>query len=247
MKLARPFLLFPLSFILLSGRVDAKEPPMRERSIAAPRVFLGDVADVPEELRSVDLGPAPMPGSSRVIKRDELLAALPGDARPGALPAAVRVTRKTRTISPTEVEDIVREALARRALPKGATLAKVRPRGATKVAEGFDAAHVLVAKPPRKEGRHLTAATIVFTQAGDEVSRATVNLELALSKEAAVPDVAKGAKVQLVVRRGAVSVTAVATAQNDADVGETLTVSVADSGRVLRAKVESKTVVSEAK
>jgi hypothetical protein len=249
MKLSRTIfgLAFPLSLTLLSGQVEAKEPPMRERSVAAPRVFLGDVAEVPEELRAVDLGPAPAPGSSRVIKRDELLAALPEGARPGTLPSAVRITRKTRTVAVAELEALVRDTVALRGLPKGASLGKVRPRGPTKVAEGFDDVHVEVPKPPRKEGRHLTSATVVFSQGGDEVSRATVSLELALSKEAAVPDVAKGNKVQLVVRRGAISVTALATAQGDADVGEALMVVVADSGKVLRAKVESKTVVSEAK
>jgi hypothetical protein len=249
MKLSKTLvgLALPLTLTLLSGSTDAREAPMKERSVAAPRVVHGDVADVPEELRTVDLGPSPMPGSSRVIKRDELLAALPEGARPGSLPSAVRVTRKTRTMTVTEMEALVRDAVLLRGLSKGASLAKVRPRGPTKVAEGFDQVHVEHPKPPRREGRHLTSATVVFTQAGEEVSRATVNLELNLSKEATVPDVAKGTKVQLVVRRGSVSVTALATAQSDADVGETMTVLVADSGKVLRAKVESKTVVSEAK
>jgi hypothetical protein len=240
-------LLLPLSLALLSGPAESKEPTITERAVAAPRVLLGDIADVPDELGDVDLGPAPVPGGSRMIKREELLAALPEGSRNVLLPAAIRVKRRTRTITVVELEALVREAVALRGLSKGATLEKVRPRGPAKVADGFDEVRVEVPKPPRREGRHLAAATLVFTQAGEEVSRAIVNLELGLSKEAAIPDVAKGAKVQVVVRRGAVSVSALATAQSDADVGEIVTVIVADSGKVLRTKVESKTVVSEAK
>jgi hypothetical protein len=103
------------------------------------------------------------------------------------------------------------------------------------------------AKPPRREGKHLTAATVHLMQGGEEIGKLVVNIEFALSKEAAIADVPKGSKVQFTIQRGAVMVSALATTAADADVGDSVLVTVADSGKVLRGRVQSSNVVTEAK
>ncbi len=235
-----------LSLLVLPMTGSAKEEPAKERSLSAPRIRLGDIVDVPEELRALDLGPSPLPGSSRTINKEELLLAIPEEQRQlVSLPRAVRVVRKSQTLSVPQIETLCTDALEDVGLPRGATLTKVRPRGAAKVAEGFDAVRVAFPKPPRREGKHTTAATVILTQEGDEVGRLTVSLELMLSKEAAIPDVAKGTKVQLVVRRGAVAVSALSTVLTDADIGETTMVKVTESGKVIRATITGKDSAAE--
>ncbi len=227
---------------------ESAEAKAKEHALASPRITLGDIADVPEELRAVDLGPSPLPGSSRVLKRAELEGAIPEANRRGLnLPVSVRVVRKSRTLSIPDIEGMVEQALQVRGLPKGATLTRIRPRAAAVVADGFDSAVLEFPKPPRREGKHLTAATLQLMQSGEQIGKLVVNIEFALGKEAAIADVPKGSKVQFTIRRGAVMVSALATTAADADLGDSVLVTVSDSGKVLRGRVESSNVVSEAK
>lgn len=222
-----------------SGAPKAKTP---ETALARSRVVLCDVAPkAPAELCDTDLGATPAPGSSRLISRDEVVAALPeGTPTKGwAIPASTRIVRKTRTVAPVELEKIARRSIAETGLPRGASLAAVRAKSAVTVPDGWDAVSVEVPRPPRKSGKHLATATLVFSEGESVLAKVPVPIEMTLPKSAAQPDVKKGSKLSFVVSRGAIEIKASATATQDADVGETLNVAL-ESGKIARAKLESK-------
>lgn len=227
--------------IAVSPMAASAAPPVPERQLAHARITLGDVVErAPGELAAIDLGPAPAAGASRLLRRDEVLAALPQDADPKKLevPEVVRVVRKARTLPPAEIDALVTRALASSPLPKGVSLTATKPaaKGAT-VPDGFDGVRIEVPKPPRREGRVSSSATVLLTEAGFVVAKLQVPVELAVSSAGALPDVKKGERLALVVRRGLVEIRATVTANADADVGDFLQVTVGDSGKALRVRL----------
>jgi hypothetical protein len=216
---------------------------LAERTIARSRVLVGDVIErAPGTLATVDLGPAPAAGAARVLTREEILAALPHDldARRLDVPASVRIVRKTRTLAADEVERLAREALVRTPLPRGVSLGAVKaPVKGLTVPDGFDAVRIEVPKPPRREARLASNATLYFTESGFVIAKAQIPVDLVVSGEATTPDVKKGDRVTLVIRRGLVELRAAVVANADADVGEGLQVTVGESGRAMRARLVS--------
>lgn len=214
-----------------------------EVKLAASRVHFGDVVkNAPEAASAIDLGAAPAAGSSRLVTQAELKKAL-DDAKIVAklkLPEAVRVVRTTTKLDARALDKAAREAIAKTGLPRGATLAAVKPSGAVEIAAGFDALEAEIPKPPHRTGSFATTAMIAFKSGSDVLAKISVPIELALGPEAAAWDVAKGAAVQLVVKRGLIEISAAALAGQDADVGATLSVTLRGSGRVVRAKLVDK-------
>lgn len=236
----RALLALSLATLTFLGDVHAK-PAVPERSLSKPRVVLSDVLpDAPAELAGIDLGPAPAPGSTRLIKREELVEALPKDApKKLKLPEAVRISRKTQKLGPVDLEQLSSDAIARVTLPRGVTVIGFHPKQSVTVPAGRDSVRIELPKLPRREGKLTTNATLTLLQGESELAKITVAVELKLGPEAAIPDVKKGGKVTLVIRRGLVEIHASASANHDADVGEPIAVTIADSGKVLKGRLSS--------
>lgn len=220
-----------------SALADARKP-IGECLVAHARVRLGDVYPAaPKELESIDLGPAPLPGSSRLVTRAEIVAAMPADA---ALPAdvtSVRVVRKTSTLSAASVEKLATDALAKTTIPKGGQLVAVRPGASIVVPDGWDVVDAKLSRLPRKAGKLKATVTLRFREGATSVMSTDVPVELLMPESAATPDVSRGAKASFIVRRGSVEVRAVATVGADADVGDEVSVTITESGRVLRGRL----------
>jgi hypothetical protein len=172
------------------------------------------------------------------VTRDELAkaAADAGAPRSLRLPSSVRVVRRMKKLGAPEIERLVRGALAS-AMPRGASLAAVRAPSRLDVADGWDGVAAELPKPPKRTGALPTTALVTFSKGGEILARASVPVDLVLSAEAAVSDVARGAPITLVTRRGLVEVSVSALAGADADVGAVLPVTVRPSGRVIRARL----------
>ncbi len=232
---------------VLAAPVDAKRAPEgakpgREMLVASARVRLGDVVPgAPEELRAVDLGPSPAPGGSRVLSRADIVAALPegADAKKVSLPHSVRVVRKTTSLAAAALESLAAEAIARRGIEKGGTLVAARPRAAVSVAAGWDRISAELPRLPRKAGKHLTTATLVFLEGDITLAKVPVPVELALPPGAALPDVKKGARLVFSVERGTFEIRVSGAAGADADVGDPLPVTL-ESGKVVRGRLVSR-------
>lgn len=239
--LSRTALFVALGAIALVSS-DAAAAEVKERALTSQRVLLSDVVDgAPADLADIDLGPTPAPGSSRLIKREDIDAALENEAdrKRVKLKSAVRIVRKTRSLATTDLEKLAKDAVNQSSLPKGATLVGAKPKSSVKVPDGYDDVAIELGKFPRREGKHTASATLVFKQGDEVVAKVSVPVDFKLGPEAAVADVKKGEKVSFLVRRGQIEIRAMATANADADVGDAVQVTVSDSGKVLKGRVSS--------
>lgn len=218
---------------------DATKPG--ECLVAHARVRLGDVLPTaPEALRETDLGPAPLPGSSRLVTRAEMVAALPSGVTLPAGAETVRVVRKTSTVSVAALEKLATDSLARTTIPRGGVLVAARPRAAVVVPDGWQTVEIDLPRLPRKAGKLTVSGSLRFREGAIVVATADVPVDLTLPESAAVPDVKRGAKALFVVRRGSVELRAVVVVGDDADVGEVVAGVVQDTSRAVRGRVVAK-------
>jgi hypothetical protein len=214
---------------------DAKVP---EHAVAHARVHLSDVIDsAPDALRDVDLGPAPLAGSSRLLHKAEIVSALPADAGVMKLPEVVRITRKTKSLSAAELEKLTKDAVASSTLPRGAVLTAARPKGPATIPDGYDAVTASIAKLPRKAGKVTGSVILTFRESDIDVGAVTVPADFTLPAAASAPDLKKNGHATLVIRRGSIEIRAVVVANADADVGDEIMVTVADSNHTLRGRL----------
>jgi hypothetical protein len=239
--ISRTALLMALGAIALVTS-DAAAAEVKERALTSQRVLLSDVIDgAPADLADIDLGPTPAPGSSRLIKREDIDAAIDNaaDRKRVKLKNPIRVVRKTKTIATTELEKLTLAAVKASTLPKGAVLVGAKPKSSAKVPDGFDSVDIELGKFPRREGKHTASSMLVFKQGDTVLAKVAVPVDFKLGPEAAIADVRKGEKVSFLVRRGQIEIRAMATANGDADIGDTVQVTVSDSGKVLKGRVSS--------
>ncbi|MFO0611638.1 MAG: hypothetical protein U0414_03555 [Polyangiaceae bacterium] len=220
-----------------TARADAGKKPA-ECPVAHARVRLADVyPGAPSELAGLDLGPSPLVGSSRLITRAEIVAAVPAGTTLPATVGTVRVVRKTSTISVATLEKLTTDALAGTPIPKAGTVLAVRPSGAATVPDGWETVEASLAKVPRKAGKVTISASLRFLEGDSVVSTATIPVDLTLPESAAIPDAKRGSSALLVVKRGSVEIRAAVTVGADADVGDEVTLTVKDTGHVVRGKL----------
>ncbi len=213
-------------------------PRVREVSVVGPRILLSDLLPDVAGADAVDLGAAPGSGGSRLFEQRELAAALKEHElqAPKKLPDGVRVLRKMRTLARAELEAAVRTA-GNAGLPRGVTLSTVRPPGSVVVPDGWTSVRLEMGKPPRRTGAWSTSAMLVFAKEAEPLARIPVGLEVTLGAEAAVPDMAHGSSVTLLIRTGPIEVSTTALVGADGDIGAVVPVTVKSSGRPLRARV----------
>lgn len=220
---------------------SASSNAMPRVEVPGPKIRAKDVlgAQAPD----VDLGPTPPIGASRVVDRAEIERAFAeaNVAPPKKIPAAVRVSRKTRRLAAADVASAIRTSLAVAPLPRGATLSNVRAAGVDVPAD-FQRVSVDLPALPRRAGPITVQAVVTFLGESDApLQKAITPLELVLPPEAAFPDIARGAPMTLVIRRGLVEVSITGVAATDGDIGAVLPVTIRPSGRVLRARAIDKT------
>ena len=206
--------------------------------IATARVHFHDLGIVGSAMPDVDLGPAPPLGGARTIDREEITRALAAANAPAApkLPAQFRIVRRAHRLTTADVDKLVRAAVDPARIPRGATVTNVRA-APLQVPEGFDRVTVDLPTLPRRSGTVTVTAAVSFVCEGDVLARITVPMDFNVPAEALVPDVAKGAAITLLVRRGLVEVSIGAVAGADGDTGGILPVLLKPSGRVVRARI----------
>jgi flagella basal body P-ring formation protein FlgA len=218
--------------------------PMRQVEVMGSRVRLGDV--LPSAVGSaatLDLGPTPQAGASRLLTKSELVAALDHEhvPTPSGLPDAVRVVRKIKRLERWDVDALVRTVMAPKPLHHGVVLAVVNAERPIEVADGYVRVDVEVPRAPKKPGAFATSAILSFVDGEDQVlSRVAVPIVLAVSEDGAAFDTPRGSNITLLVRRNLVEVRVPGVATVDGDVGDPVSVQIRSSGRVLRAQLLSK-------
>ncbi|MEM6786040.1 MAG: hypothetical protein AAF715_00870 [Myxococcota bacterium] len=226
---------------LVVGRAPAAPARgLRTVDVVGPRLTLGEVmAHLSGEVASLDLGPVPAPGRSRLLRRGEVEAALAAADYVGIqrIPVAVRIRRKMVSLSSKAIASLVADHLV---VKNGVTMTAVRAPARRRVPAGYDVVRATVPRVPRRAGTWRTAVTLHFHRHAERIARLSIPATLEVTPAAAVPDVEKGHPLVLVVRRGQIEVRVRATAGAAADIGERLPVSLRPSGRIVPARLTRK-------
>ncbi len=210
------------------------------RIVRGARVHLSDlIASLPADMPDLELGAAPPPGTSRLLSKSDLEAAA---QRSGVslkslkLPAQLRVVSAAKRWSADELVSAALPTLSS-SLPSGVTIKKAKTSAKATTAPNATVTAVRLPKLPRREGDHMTTATVELSSDGEIVARIPLSLTLDIGAAAAVAAVSKGSRVQLMIERGPARVSATAIALNDGEIGETLQFRVAATQKVLYGKV----------
>ncbi len=213
------------------------------RVVDHARLCVGDLLPgASARVREVEFGPAPPPGGSRLVSRDEVLNAIrrAGESTVGLrIPASMRITTASVRIAARDVEALVAPSIER-ALGRGVRLTRAEPRLELVLPKRYEMGTAVVPKPPRHAGPFRTTAMVEVTSDGRVVARVLVPVVLEVGEEAAHPDVARGGRIAVVIETGGFLIRATATALRDGNVGDVVQVVVANTGRTVRARLVSK-------
>lgn len=214
-----------------------------ERTIDGARIVLKDVSDGYDEgeLATLDLGPAPPPGSSRLLSRvevEEQLRAAGDDAKSLRMPSSLRVKSAAKRWSPEELREAFTPRLLA-ALPPGLTFKAAKLSRAVVTSPSVSVGDAHFPKFPKRAGELTLTASVDLQQGGATVLRVPVTVVVLVSEAATRPAASKGARVNLVIEHGPARVSALATALSDTELGALGLFRVASTQRVLRARLIS--------
>ncbi len=190
---------------------------------------------------AVDLGRAPLPGKSRVLTRREIKnyvrdAGL--DASAVRVARSIRVRGAAKRLTPAQLAKLAAPRV-RAQLKTGIKLVRLQTQRTITVSPEATLARITIPRMPRRAGPHRSTATLEFVAEGRTQARVSATLHLDISEDAARPDIAKGAQIMLVIRRGTATISTAGTALKGGDIGETIQFRVVKTGRVIRARVDS--------
>jgi hypothetical protein len=213
------------------------------RTVDHARIRLADlVPTVPGSMADIDLGPAPPPGGSRLVGRDEMIVAI---RRAGAfanitrLPVSIRAVGASRRIPSAELTAMAAAEVVKH-LRTGVVLKKVEDAPDVVVAPSAKVESASVSFIPYQKGE--SRVTAVLELASDDVTVASVPVTIVVEvlEAGSHPDIKRGGLVNLVIERPSMRVSAPGTAAADANVGDSLVFHVAATGRTVRARVSSR-------
>ncbi|RYZ09487.1 MAG: hypothetical protein EOO73_04110 [Myxococcales bacterium] len=215
------------------------------RIVRGARVRLSDlVSELPASVPDLEVVAAPPPGGSRTIARGEILDAADKsgvDLKQLRLPSNVRVTSAAKRWSTEELATAATPHLLG-ALPAGVTVRRARATAKAVTSPSATVSAVRVSKLPRREGEHLTTATIELSNDGQIVARIPLQLSLEIPASAAIATVTKGARLQLMIESGPARISATAVALADGEIGDTLQFRVTTTNKILYGKVVNGTL-----
>jgi len=225
------------SLVCLSANAEAL------RTIDGTRIHLSEVSDGYDDgdLASLDLGPAPPPGNSRLLSRAEVedqLRAAGDDAKSLRMPSALRVKSASKRWSADDLREAVTPRLLA-ALPPGLKFKTAKLNRALVTSPNVVIGEAHFPKFPKREGELTLTATVDLLQDGATVLRVPVTVVVLVTEAATHATASKGARVNLVIEHGAARVTALATALSDTELGGLGLFRVASTQRVLRARLLS--------
>jgi hypothetical protein len=213
------------------------------RTVEHARLRLADlVPTVPSSMADIDLGPAPPPGGSRLVGRDEMIVAI---RRSGAyantvrLPVSVRAIGASRRLSSSELTALATVEIAKHLRP-GVELKKVEDAADLIVSPGAKVDSATVAFIPYQKGEARTTAVVELASDGVTVASVPLTVVVEVLESGAHPDVRRGATVSLVIESPSMRVSAPGTAAVDANVGDLVIFHVAATGRTVRARIASR-------
>ena len=201
---------------------------------AQAKVLLHEIipALAQSELGALEIGEAPAPGSSRTVRRREVLRALSAaghSPRGLAIPRATRIRREEQVIEREQLARLIRPALERARAPW--SVGQVRGQRSVTLPKG----QVEVRTDARAPVRGRSLGAFVELRVGGQSRRLPVRAAL----QCPDPTVKVGSRVRIVVQVGNVRATATGVARQAGRVGDLVKVSRSDGHTTLLARVLS--------
>jgi hypothetical protein len=204
------------------------------------RILVKDVlASPPSGVADIDLGPAPPPGGSRLVTRDEIQTHLRErgvDVARLVIPASVRIIAASRRIGTAELAELARPAIELK-LPPGVLLTKAQPTYEIVVPPTATVRAAELPRPPRQKGSFKSTATIELVSENEVVAKVPIPVVLEVSEDAARPDISRGGKLGLIIDHQSVRISTQGSLMADANIGDTVSVLVVSTGRVVKARI----------
>ena len=217
----------------------AAEPSL---SVDHARLLAGDVIpSAPPGVAEIDLGPAPPPGASRLLTKNEIEQMLRKrgvDTAKLAIPASLRIVGASKRISPADLTTLIIPVISK-TLPPGVTLTKAQPGYDIVVPPSATVGTIEIPHHPRQKGPFRTTANVEMVSDGEVVARIPVPIVLEVSDSAARPDVARGARIGLVIDRRSLRIMTQGSCLLDANIGDVVSDLVVSTSRVVKAKITS--------
>lgn len=223
-----------LSLVFFSSTADAGS--MRQVKLDSARIALGDlVPKAPTAIAALDLGIAPRPGKSKVIKASHIRKRLKQaliSSKGLRIPHRTRVIRRSQTLTELELTKVMESQLPG-LLPQGVRIQNLKVRGGLVLARGPVQVHWN--KTRLRNGRQTLNATVQAGQSSP--AQVIVAVELSQPKESKIILVKRGEPVMVRIRVGGVTIRAKATAQQDGRAGQVVAVLPVDGRKMIRGRV----------
>jgi hypothetical protein len=207
--------------------------------VDADRVLLGDVVrGVSAEVSSVDLGPSPEPGFSRIMTRRQVKSRLAQAMVKVSLvkmPKTVRVYRPKQIMSELQLKKRLVEAMEQ-VLPDGFELLGVHSMGGLVLPRG---PVNLKIKLPRKLRRGRLGVRARVSVGGQSPRLIAFSADIEEQVERQVIIMSRGSRVMIVAKTGQVTVQSHGVAQQNGRLGEVIAVLPKGSRKLVYAKVKS--------
>jgi len=176
------------------------------------------------ELGAMTLGAAPPPGSSRVVRRSEVLNALRREGRPTegfVIPRSTRIHRGARVLNQSQLARLLTPSVAAAFAP--CTVSELQlPETATLPTGGID-----VRTDANRPSRSGNASAIAVVSSGNRETR----IPIRASVTCPAPAIEAGDRVEVVVAIGNVRASARGEARQPGRVGDTINVRIASGNR----------------
>lgn len=214
------------------------------RVVAGARIELGEVLpDAPEDLRGVDLGRSPPPGTATTLTGNQVRSQLraagfnPAELK---IPSLIRIRAEGEKLSKEQLASLAGPAV-QKALPAGVTLVKLQASAALTLSPETKVGRVLLPKLPKRVGTLRTTLSVELLLEHEVTHRLPLIAIVNLSERAARHDAEKGSMIKLLVRRHSATVSATGSPLMNMDVGQVGQFRVMKTGRILKARLTSPT------
>jgi len=213
------------------------------QTIDTARIHLRDVSDGYDDgdLASLDLGPAPPPGNSRLLSRAEVedqLRAAGDNAKSLRMPAALRIISAAKRWTSDELRDALTPKVIS-ALPAGVSFKSSKLNRTLVTSPSVKVGEAHLPRIPKRVGELTLTATVDLLQDDVTVMRLPITVVVQVTDLAIQPAAAKGSRINLVIEHGGARVTALAIVMSDTELGATGLFRVTSTQRVLRARLLS--------
>jgi hypothetical protein len=226
--------------LTLLGTLPQTAAAEREQLVDGGRIYLGEVvADLAPSAATLDLGPAPKAGSSRLLSAEDLNRALKAAGTTLVVKDSVRVVRSTKHWNQQDLTSWISPAISK-ALPDYATLVRLEVPRSLLTPTTTVVGHVELAQLPKRRGTLHTSVVVDLMVDGELEQRLSLPVVLELGDRPTPLTVPRGQTVTVSINLGLARVSATAVTLQAVEVGTVALCRVLQTKKVLRARLISK-------